>query len=321
MTTPLTLTHFRFDFIAQTVVKLNEHKAGHYLRGALGNVMLRRTCPENPRGENPTSEHAAVCPACWLLAAEVEPGEVRRAYSVIPPIPPVDTVQRGERFSFTLTLYGQGLRFLPYFVLAMPEVGRAGLGPGRGKFELESIWALNPLMGEKIPVLLPGENMVHVPDSPLAWEDIQRALPGWLSALAADPRLRVHFLTPTRLIYDDALVKIPDFGVFFRRLLERIDHLGQQHAGGDSRPPQEVQELYTLADQVRLVESNVTWMDYFGGSKRSHRRTPLSGFQGTATYRVDDWKPLLPWLLLGQGTQVGKHVVRGNGTFVLDKTD
>lgn len=321
MTTLLTLTHLRFDFTALTPVKLNEHKAGHYLRGALGNVMLRRTCSENPRGEKPTPEHAAVCPACWLLAAEVEAGEVRRAYSVVPPLPPVDLVQTGESFSFVLTLYGQGLQFLPYFVLAMPEVGRAGLGPGRGKFELESIWAINPLLGERIPVLLPGENLVHVPDSPFTWENVQDALPGWASALAADPRLQVHFLTPTRLIYDESLVKTPDFGVFFRRLLERIDQLGRQHAGGQSRPPEEVQELYTLADRVRLVESDVAWVDYFGGSKRSHRRTPLSGFLGTAAYRAEDWEPLLPWLLFGQGTQVGKHVVRGNGVFVLDMKD
>ena len=315
MTTTLNITQLRFDCTATTPVKLNEHKAGHYLRGALGNRMLKSTCPENPRGEKPTPEHAAVCPACWLLAAEIDPGEVRRAYALTPPLPALDLVQPGDSFSFTLTLYGRGLQYLPYFVLAMPAVGRTGLGPGRGKFELDSIWALNPLTGKEKPVLLPGENIVHMPEATLTWDQVQPTLHQWSTALEADPRLEIQFLTPTRLIYDDALVKTPDFGVFFRRLLERIDHLEQQHANGDSRPQEEIQALYQQADQVRLVEADVTWIDFFGSSRRSHRRTPLSGFIGSATYRSNNWTPLLPWLILGQGTQVGKHTVRGNGCY------
>lgn len=315
MTTTLNITQLRFDCTATTPLKLSEHKAGHYLRGAIGNVMLQSTCPETRRREKLTPEHAAVCPVCWLLAAEVDPGDVRRAYSLTPPLPALDLVQPGASFSFTLTLYGRGLEYLPYFVLAIPAVGRTGLGPGRGKFELDSIWALNPLTEEEKPVLLPGENIVHMPEATLTWDQVQPTLHRWLPALDADPRLDIRFLTPTRLIYDDALVKTPDFGVFFRRLLERIDHLEQQHAHGQPRPPGEIQALYQQADQVRLVDSDVTWIDYFGSSRRSHRRTPLSGFVGSATYRSGDWASLLPWLILGQGTQVGKHTVRGNGSF------
>ena len=52
--------------------------------------------------------------------------------------PNVETNRRGrlykpgERFEFGLTLFGRALQFLPYFVLAVPEMGRLGVGPGRG---------------------------------------------------------------------------------------------------------------------------------------------------------------------------------------------
>lgn len=43
--------------------------------------------------------------------------------------------------------------------------------------------------------------------------------------------------------------------------------------------------------------------------------TPLSGLVGSATYTAADWRPLLPWLIFGQGIQVGKSAVRGNGVY------
>lgn len=36
---------------------------------------------------------------------------------------------------------------------------------------------------------------------------------------------------------------------------------------------------------------------------------------GTATYQAEEWEDLLPWLILGQGTQVGKSAVKGAGVY------
>ena len=317
MTPKLTVTHLRFDLTARDTLNLNGYKMGHHLRGALSGRMLTAVCPDTARGAKPTPEHAAVCPVCWLLAAEADPGAVRRAYAFIPPLPLVDVVQPGERFSFVLTLYGDGLQFLPYFVLAVPAVGNGGFGPGRGCFEMDAIWAINPFTRDQQVVLASGEQIVHVPEMRVGWGDVQDSLSGWLPYLERQNQLKVQFQTPTRLIESKQTVKIPDFGIFFRRLLERIDHLEQQYAGGEPRPQEDIQRLYQLADRVRLVDAEVQWADYFGGSSRIQQRTPLSGFMGTATYRADDWLPLLPWLILGQSIQVGKHTVRGNGIYRL----
>ncbi len=317
MTSKLTITHLRFDLTARDTVYLNGYKMGHYLRGALSGRMLTAVCPDTTRGAKPTPEHAAVCPVCWLLSAEADPGAVRRAYAFIPPLPLVDVVQPGERFSFVLTLFGDGLQFLPYFVLAVPAVGNSGFGPGRGRFELEAIWAINPFTRDQQVVLAPGEQIVHVPELRVGWGDVQDSLSSWLPDMGPGSQLKVQFQTPTRLIESKQTVKVPDFGIFFRRLLERIDHLEQQYAGGQARSPEDIQQLYQMADRVRLVDADVAWRDYFGGSSRKGQKTPLSGFVGTATYRAEDWTPLLPWLILGQSIQVGKHTVRGNGVYRL----
>lgn len=318
-TTPLTFTHLRFDCLAQDDVHLGGHRAGNFLRGALGNVILHAICPLHPRPAKPTPEHAATCPACWLLTHEATPGRVHRVYSLVPPIPSIEIARAGERFSFFLTLFGEeGFRFLPYFVLAVPEMGRVGIGRGRGSFAVEAVWAVNPLLGKTQRMLAPGETTVQVPDNPVRWEDAAAATHGGLPTLRERDHLEVRFLTPTRLIEQKRLSKVPDFSVFFRRLLKRIDELGMQFGNlPHRRPPEDVAQLHALADQVRLVDVDTQWVELKTSSSRRRKTTYLSGFVGTARYRAPSWEALLPWLTFGQGVQVGKYVVKGNGVYEL----
>ena len=120
-----------------------------------------------------------------------------------------------------------------------------------------------------------------------------------------------------RLVERGELARLPDFGVFFRRLLERIDDLARQLAGQERRPAEDVQRLYALADRVRLVDADVEWVDLKSWSGRTRKHTPMGGFVGQARYRAADWTELLPWLIFGQGVQAGKLAVKGNGVFEL----
>lgn len=313
--TQLQLTHLRFDLIARATVRLNKHMAGDYLRNGLASVILRATCSETHRAGKPRPEHAAVCPACWLLNAELDPGSVVRAYSLVPPQPAGDIINEGQSFSFVLTLYGDGFQFLPYLVLAVSELGRLGVGVGRGGFALNQITAFNPLRGLKEIVLQPGDTLVQVPTLHVNWDDVQETAGNLENSL--EDELPLHFLTPTRLEEGKRKLplKTPDFGVLFRRLLYRLDDLGRQFAGQERRPVAQVRALHQLADQVRLVESDVRWLELWNWSGRKQNRTPVGGFVGPALYSARHWKPLLPWLILGQATQVGKLTVKGNGVY------
>ncbi|MCL5997402.1 MAG: CRISPR system precrRNA processing endoribonuclease RAMP protein Cas6, partial [Chloroflexi bacterium] len=127
----------------------------------------------------------------------------------------------------------------------------------------------------------------------------------------------LRFLTPMRLVAGEQLVKMPDFGVLFARLLERIDQLDRQFCGGGRRDDADRLALQGGADRVRLVDANTQWVEVRSGSTRRGEPTWISGFVGQATYAAppEVWAPLLPWLLWGQLTQVGKDVVKGNGVY------
>jgi hypothetical protein len=312
--TDLTFTHLRFQARARTAIKLGQYQGAERLRDALAQVMLRAICPETKRAERPSPEHAAVCPACWLLAAQTDPGTVRRTYSLAGPQPPLDSLAPDQTFQFTITLFGDGFRFLPYFVLASSAMADEGIGPGRGKFEIVSIHAVNPLTGASRTILSEGEKIVRPQSLPIGWNEADVLA----REFSSESDIRVRFLSPIRLIDSDSLVKAPDFGIFFRRLLERVDELSKQHNGGGRRLPEEVRELNQLADQVRLIEQSTQWIELWGPSGRTGRDTPMGGFVGFAVYRSKHWDELLPWLLLGQGAQVGKLTSKGNGVFQLD---
>ncbi|MEZ4519874.1 MAG: CRISPR system precrRNA processing endoribonuclease RAMP protein Cas6, partial [Chloroflexota bacterium] len=264
----------------------------------------------------------ATCPACWFVSAENQPGSVVRPYTFVPPRPSRKRIPAGQPFSFGLTLFGEAFRFLPYAVLAAHEMGRIGVGSGRrdglGRFQLEEIRSHNPFTGERTQLLAPGEQLVRVAPTTIDYtlaatqaESLAARLPN------SDNLLRLRFISPMRLEEKKHLYKSPDFAVLFHRLLYRIDDLGRQYAGGERRDREEVFFLNDLAGQVRMVDSRIDWVEQWSWSGRKGARTPLSGFVGTAVYYSTDWGPLLPWLLLGQGTQAGKSAVKGNGVYQL----
>lgn len=321
---PLTLTHLRFVVEAITPIRLGEYRAGSRLRGALGNVMRRAYCVAYPPHQSRSNavmtgdpSHASTCPVCWLLAADEHPGEERRGYALVPPARPPECYAPGDRFSFGITLFGNARRFLPYFVLAVPEMGQLGVGPGRGHFALRQVWAADPLTGEFQCLLREGDSLVHTPTLTITADQVWRTASDLQRAMSVNQRLTLSFITPLRLIHEGRLVKAPDFAVLFARLLERIDQLNTQFCGGSRRGPEEARALHALADRVRLVEANTRWIEISSGSSRTRRETPMSGFVGRATYSAppEVWMPLLPWLIWGQGTQLGKDVVKGNGCY------
>ena len=331
----LTTTHLRFVCQAMTPLRLEADifRAGSNLRGALGQVMLRSYCAGDARDP----QHTATCPVHWLLAANEKPGEERRGYTLVPPLnnSSNDCLNRGEPFEFGLTLFGDAQQFLPYFILAVPEMGRLGIGPGRGKFELKRVWALNPLTGESECLFGDNGNVVRTPTLVVHHEMVRQNAQCWIAgfscAIGAKNRnpmhnaqteienqkskIEIEFLTPMRLIDDQHTAKIPDFPTLFMRLLKRLDELDEQFAGGNGRVAEEVQHLRGLAQQVQLCEVNSRWVEVFSGSTRRGMSSPLSGFVGRAVFSAprEVWDELLPWLLWGQLVQVGKATVKGNG--------
>jgi len=320
-----TLTAHRLEFTLQAVtsVQLNEHQ-GAALRGALYHGLRG----EGGWGGFCAQKHLQSCADCSLVAAcpvatlvsTLDPNGERgrdlpRPYVIDPPLDGRTHFEPGEKLTFGLTILARALQLFPYVILALRALEELGLGkrvPGagwrRGRARLLQAVATNPLTGANQPVLRQGEQMVQVPDVPITHQQV-------LAAAAQLPaaRLGLDFLTPTRLVEEGHLLKVPEFGPLFHRLWRRVADLGRAFA--DATPDEaEGYRLVGLARQVRLVEDGTRWVELESYSTRQRRAMPISGFVGPAVYE-GDLASFLPWLVWGQFTHVGKDAVKGNGWY------
>jgi hypothetical protein len=339
MTDTFTIHHLRFSAEVETSIEMGAFK-GSALRGAWHSHLRTLYCAQN---ESADPMHQAMCPVCFLLSRETRGGDDRRPYAFVPPLTPQTSFEPGERFSFGISLFGDTVQFLPYLVLAVGQMGQAqGLGrpihPAanggeardvkrrggrpqrqRGTFRLVTIEEINSFSGEQRVLLGEGDTMVHVPVLAVNGEQIADRSQKLMDVLAADGgRLRIDFLTPTRIVHRERLVKQPQFAPLLARLLDRISALRHQFADQSTLAREEKSHLLSIADRVRLVSDETRWWDVKGRSTRLGRPQPLGGFVGRAVYQAEDpevWRRLLPWLLWGQSTQVGKNVVKGCGWY------
>lgn len=327
-----------FTAEVQTPIHFGDFK-GSALRGAFANVLRRTFCPEW-RAEQTDPFHRSLCPICQLLTVENEAetaGDIRRPYAVQPPLGSQNHFAAGDRFQFGMTLFGNNLHYLPYLILAAGGVGKMGVGkgasggwrgagggsaggeesaiPNRGTFEVVRIDAVHPLSGEMLPMMEEGDRLVHPETLPVTHEQIMQHAALLLKALARNGNLlTVEFLTPTRLTQEEHLVKSAEFLPLAKHVVLRLLDLAAQHGGG--RPSVVLKsDLYPAAEQVMLVQDHTHWWDVKGYSGRTQRQQVLGGLVGRATYWAPDWQPLLPWLLWGSITQVGKNVVKGCGIY------
>jgi hypothetical protein len=337
---PLTAHHIRFGVRADTEIVFQDFK-GSALRGALVSVLRRTFCPEG--GANSAASldplHQALCPICRLLSWEGDEeggGDLRRSYAIEPPLGAQNRFAPGEAFDFGVALYGDSLAFFPYVALATGNMGKFGVGkksvravaPGnfhlyeRGKFTVEQIEAVNPLSNERLTMMAPGEHTVRAATLPVTHEQVMAAVPYLLETLEAhDYQLSMELLTPLRLTQGDHIVKTPAFFPFFKQIVLRVLDLCAQYGGGRptlaDQPLELKRDLYPYADQVQLVDDQSRWWDVKGYSGRLDRQQMLGGLVGHARYRAADWRPLLPWLLWGMSTHVGKNIVKGCGIYRL----
>lgn len=310
----LALARYRVTFAALEPLDLPAY-LGSTLRGAFGRAFRALACPAR-RGEPcPIPD---TCP--YHLIFETAPpagAEALRTHEEVPRpfvigAPPPATGRAypaGSEVTFDLTLIGRARPFFPYFVVAFREVDR--IGRERRAVALQRIEAADPLRGTRERVYAAEDNRVRACDGAVTLADCA-AVP------CPGSRVRVQFLTQTRLTHGAAVVRRPEFHVLFRRLLGRLSSLARFHGGG----PLEVdfRGLIERAGEVRLARDETRWTTWARYSARQDRRMEWEGIVGTATYE-GDLTPFWPYLVFGQWVHVGKGATFGLGAYRLEPVD
>jgi hypothetical protein len=169
-----------------------------------------------------------------------------------------------------------------------------GLGPGRGRAELERTEQLD-LRGAAQAV----------------WETPMAA-----SVALLDPEpapvssITMCFQTPTELKADGGVAGRPEFAILFGRLRDRISTLRSLYGAG----PLDIdfKGMGERAARIELRRSEVVWEQVKRKSGRTGQVHPIGGFTGEAEY-AGDLAEFLPWLRAARWVGVGRQTVWGKG--------
>jgi hypothetical protein len=192
-------------------------------------------------------------------------------------------------------LIGQGINYLPYFLLAFKELGGIGIGRGRKKFSLGDVYAVNPVAGSEALVYSSADEGVRNENLNVGFAEIAESA----QKLPSDG-LTVRY------------VKRPEFHVLFRNALRRLSSLYYFHCG--ERWDTDYKGLIDAAQGVVIAEAETEWVAWERYSWRKGRRMDFGGFIGTVRYE-GDLRLFLPVILAGELVHVGKACVFGNGRY------
>lgn len=284
---------------------------GSTLRGAFGQAFRRVACVEPRRGTCDGCLLAGTCPYSWVFESPAL-GELPRflrgvdraphPFVIEPPLDQEQHIAAGGEVLFGLTLFGTAAELLPYFILTFQELGRCGIGKGRGRCTVRSV-STRTQQGH--------------------WEEIYDGQTGTMKGLhslhgptrtcAPASRLTLHFLTPTRLKHRGHLVDQLDFRMLVFHLLKRASELTFFYCRG--APVQwDFGQALALAAHVQTVDHSLRWVDWERWSNRQRTRMKLGGFMGEVSF-AGNLTPFLPLIHLGEVMHVGKGTSCGLGQY------
>jgi len=208
----------------------------------------------------------------------------------------------GSPFAFNLMLFGPVNHSLPYFVYAIEQMGREGIGrpinDQRGRFAVERV----DLDGQAIYQAADGRLRTDLELETLAL--LPPVLPNGCS------QATITLKTPLRLKFDSRLTAYVPFHVLARAMLRRASSLLACYGQGE--PALDYKGLVARADLVRTASSRLGWLDVKRFSGRQDREMLMGGMIGTATYR-GDLAEFVPLLEFCEKVHIGKQTAFGLG--------
>jgi hypothetical protein len=304
----------RFEFTAREPLFFPPGKASNILRGALGVIFRRIACvPECQDARTCEIRHS--CPYASVFAP-VSDGEGPSGLADSPR-PFVfrarhldgHAIQPGQPFHFDLHVFSLDRTLLAYFVLTFAALAREGLGPRRGKADLQRV--------RRIAVGDLPEQIFYESSTQMMAGSVDPASLSLDPVVAAPNKIRVEFLSPTELKHEHRVIGRPEFPILFGRIRDRISTLRSLYGQG----PLDIdfQGIGQRAAIVRMTRCEGRRVEADRRSSRTGQTHSIGGFVGVAEYE-GELAEFIPYLEAGRWTGVGRQSVWGKGEMELQST-
>ncbi len=208
-------------------------------------------------------------------------------------------IDAGGTFSCDMVLIGHGIDHLYHFVMVWLQMGKQGLGRGRGLFSLQTV-------ANEDKQLIFRTETGHLLRK-LKMIDFDTFLHE-----KAPKTVTFHITTPLRITEAGQVCRQLSFHTFFRNLLRRASLLAQLYAKQTWNL--DYQSILLYAHQIKIIAQKLQWYDWHRYSNRQQQRMPLGGLIGSFTV-TGDLQPFWPLLRLGTYLHIGKNTSFGMGKY------
>ena len=302
---------------------------GSLLRGAFGHALRKTVCTMKPgqlcencmlrdqcaytrmfetfiTGEPPPfSKGLATSPRPFIF----EPHDQNRSY------------KPGDILWFDLILIGNVIDYVPYVVFSVFQMGHTGLGVGRHPFDLNAAYCFQPGNDPEND----SESSSHDNWRPLYDGASQRILfspnhqrlSSENSPTNSIKKLKLNFLTQTRLKFGNDLTIDFNFRKLTFKLLRRVLELAHFYSPGETIDWQ-FNHLLKAASDITIKDRNLRWEDYGRYSNRQKTKMKMGGFVGDMTLE-GDLSPFLDLLRYSEVLHAGKGTTFGLGRMEIEK--
>lgn len=284
---------------------------GSTFRGGFGNVFRRVVCALK-RKDCKDCILKTKCVYAYIF--ETSPPEdagimnmkryesIPHPFIIEPPLESGRAYRPKEPMSFNLILIGRAVDYLPYFIYTFDELGKTGIGKGRGRYGVIEVAENSGVVysSEDKTVRNAAPDELNIPENSGLESD-------------SDRLITLKFITPLRLNYKRDFVVDLEFHILIRSLLRRLCLLYYFHC--ERREPSwDHKKLISMAEKVAVKSSALKWRDWERYSARQDTRMKMGGLVGDITFR-GNIAPFLPILKAGETLHIGKGTSFGLGKF------
>lgn len=210
-----------------------------------------------------------------------------------------------SKIHFFLTLVGDAVEYISYFILAFEEIGKKGIGKTKVPFRVEKVVC----SGKSI--YNPKEKKI-TRDFPILFGST------FIEEKASVQSTAIQMETPLRLKFDKKFQKHITFEMIARNLLRRIQLLAALYCGGPPRV--DFKDLIEKSKEIKISGSKTHWEQQTRFSFRQEKTLGMGGVCGTIEF-TGDLGPFIPFLRIGEYLHVGKGTAFGLGKIKLIKND
>lgn len=227
-------------------------------------------------------------------------------FVIEPPLMKENVIKPGISIHFGLVLIGKAIEYLPYFIYTFDEMGKQGIGRGRGKFKLGKVFSKGP-RGGKTQIFYP--DMGILKDRTYVFEE------GFNDIIPDNPKndtIKLNFLTPTRIKHNGSLTIDIDFQILVKNIFRRISLLSHLHCNDE--PGFDYKTLIKEAGDIKTTVAKLEWYDWERYSMRQDRRMKLGGFVGEIEFK-GNIEPFRKYIEVGEHVHIGKNTSFGLGKY------